>query len=182
MSTISQTNLDMWWSLARPRDKKDYGYGGDWLQYDVDASTDCSGIVCYLCAALTLGPQGWRWPRWPFSTEDWRVLNYGEKGPFGTISVALPTDVPADAAVKIGLHHGGGGPNSHMACTLMDPAGQINIESSGDYGQRMGGPARGLYLPDGVTVWNYWDDFAYLPGQIESEDWAPVLNELLGIS
>lgn len=178
---IAKTNVDFWWSVANPRDKKEYGYGGNWSATNVNASTDCSGVVSFVLAALTLGQPGWRWSRWPLSTESWRVLDYGQVGPFGTICVKSPADIPDDAAVKIGLHHGGGGPDSHMGCTLMDRPGGINIESSGDYGQRMGGPARGLYLPGGKTVWQYWNDFAYLPGPIESEDWSPVIDELMGL-
>lgn len=171
---ITKDNLDFWWSVAWPRDRKEYGYGGNWSPTNVNQSTDCSGIVSFVLAALVYGQQGWRWSRWPVSTESYRVVDVGERGPFGTICVARPEDIPADAAVKIGCYHGGGGPNSHMACTLMDRPGGINIESSGSYGQRMGGPARGYNHP-------MFKDWHYLPGPIESEDWTAVLDILLGV-
>lgn len=178
---ISRRNADFWWSIATPRDRKRYGYGGPWNRDDVNVTTDCSGLVSNCLEALTRGPEGFDWDREPYSTESWRALDYGQVGPFGSICVRTPADIPADAAVAIGLHHGGGGRNSHMGCTVFDPDfGQTNVESSGDYGQRIGGPARGLYLPDGKTVWDYWNDYAYLPGPIESESWAPVLGALTG--
>lgn len=172
---ILKTNVDAWWNIAWPRDNKEYGYGGNWQRDNVWATTDCSGIVSYVLAMLTGGPANFKWPRYPVSTESYRVIEVGQRGPFGTICVASPQDIPADAAVKIGCMHGGGGENSHMACTLMDRPGGINIESSGSYGQRMGGPARGYNNP-------IFHDWHYLPGPIQSEDWAPVLNELMGIS
>jgi hypothetical protein len=168
---ISRAHADFWWSIAWPRDRKRYGYGGPWNRDNVNITTDCSGLVSNCLEALVRGPEGFDWDREPYSTESWRVLDYGQIGPFGTICVRSPDDIPKDAAVAIGLHHGGGGPDSHMGCTVFDPVrGQINVESSGDYGQRIGGPARGLYLPDGHTVWNFWNDFAYLPGPIEGDD------------
>lgn len=168
---IPRRNADFWWGIAMPRDGKPYGYGGPWIEDDVNVTTDCSGLVSNCLEALVRGPEGFTWGREPYSTESWRVLDYGQIGPFGTICVRSPKDIPKDAAVGIGLHHGGGGPDSHMGCTVFDPVrGQINVESSGDYGQRIGGPARGLYLPDGHTFWSYWNDWAYLPGPIEGED------------
>lgn len=168
---IPRDHADFWWSIAWPRDKKPYGYGGGWNRDNVWITTDCSGLVSNCLEALVRGPEGFDWDREPYSTESWRALDYGQVGPFGTICVRYPSDIPKDAAVGIGIHHGGGGPNSHMGCTVFDPIkGQINVESSGDYGQRIGGPARGLYLPDGHTVWSYWNDWAYLPGPIQGEE------------
>lgn len=178
---IPRRHADFWWEIARARDRQPYGYGGPWDARDVTVSTDCSGLVSNCLEALVRGPDGFDFDREPYSTESWRALDYGQVGPFGSICVQTPADIPADAAVGIGLHHGGGGPNSHMGCTVFDPdVGQINCESSGDYGQRIGGPARGLYLPDGHTVWAYWNDYAYLPGPIESANWKAVSDALTG--
>lgn len=164
--TIPRANLAFLWSILTPRDRKPYGYGGRWQRDNPDITTDCSGIVSYVCAALTQGPNGFRWDRYPYSTESWRVVPVGGRGPFGTICVARPQDIPADAAVKIGCFHGGGGPNSHMACTLIDPdRGPINIESGGN-GQRIGGPAKGYNDPS-------FDDWHYLPGPIAAAVTTP---------
>ncbi|AMQ66969.1 lysin A amidase domain [Mycobacterium phage Bipper] len=172
---ITRRNADFWWSIAWPRDRKRYGYGGPWDQFDVNVSTDCSGLVSNCLEALVRGPDGFDWDREPYSTESWRVVDYGQIGPFGTICVRRPQDIPADAAVAIGCVHGAGaGPNSHMACTVFDPMyGPINVESSGTYGQRIGGPARGYNDP-------MFKDWHYLPGPIEGQDWQPVLDYLTG--
>lgn len=153
---ILRANVDYAWSIARPRDKKRYGYGGVWVRNDVNRTTDCSGIVTHILDALINGP-GMKWSRHGLSTEAYRYVGGpGSRGPFGTIRVARPGDIPANAALKIGLQHGpGGGANSHMACTLEGTA----IESSGSNGQRIGGPARGFNHP-------MFHDWFYLPGPI----------------
>jgi hypothetical protein len=67
--------------------------------------------------------------------------------------------VPANAVLKIGLHHGpGGGANSHMACTLEGVA----IESSGHDDQQYGGPAWGWNHP-------YFHQYYYLPGDVDGK-------------
>lgn len=93
------------------------------------------------------------------STESWRPIEVGQVGPFGTITVASPRDIPADAAVKIALHHGpGGGENSHMWCEVDG----VRMESNGTNGCVTGNNA----LPIDST---YGNDWAYLPGPIEGE-------------
>lgn len=165
MPVITRANLDYCFEIARPRDKKDYGYGGVWVKNDVNRTTDCSGIVTHMLDAATNGA-AMTWSRHGLSTEAYRYRGGNENdpnragaiGPFGTVRVLRPGDIPADAAVRIGLFHGpGGGANSHMACTIDG----VNIESSGSYGQRVGGPARGynhsmfkdwFYLPSGGGI------------------------------
>ena len=88
----------------------------------------------------------------------------GSRGPFGTIRVGRPGDIPSNAALRIGLLHGpGGGANSDMACTLEG----IAIESGGSYGQRAGGPARGYNH-------SMFHDWFYLPGPIVGAGAAPA--------
>ncbi|SDD58222.1 Putative peptidoglycan binding domain-containing protein [Mycolicibacterium neoaurum] len=155
--SVLRANVEYALSIAKARDKKPYGYGGVWVANNINRTTDCSGIVTHMLDALTRGQAGMRWSRLGISTESYRYVGGpGSKGPFGTIRVARPSDIPADAALKIGLQHGpGGGANSHMACTLQGLA----IESSGSYGQRVGGPARGYNHP-------LFHDWFYLPGPI----------------
>lgn len=155
---IASANVEYALAIARARDKRAYGYGGVWVYGNVGPTTDCSGIVTHMLDALVNGENMKRpWSRHGLSTEAYRYVGGpGSKGPFGTIRVGRPSDIPADAALGIGLQHGaGGGANSHMACTLKG----INIESSGSYGQRVGGPARG---------YNHamFHDWFYLPGPI----------------
>ncbi|QAY17445.1 lysin A [Mycobacterium phage Daishi] len=153
---VLRANVDYAFEIARARDKKPYGYGGVWVRDNVNRTTDCSGIVTHILDALVNG-RNMAWSRHGLSTEAYRYVGGpGSRGPFGTIRVARPQDIPADAALRIGLQHGpGGGANSHMACTLEGVA----IESSGSYGQRVGGPARGYNH-------SLFHDWFYLPGPI----------------
>lgn len=153
---IARANVDYALQIARARDKRPYGYGGVWHPTNLSRTTDCSGIVTHMLDALVNG-HGMKWSRHGLSTEAYRYVGGpGSRGPFGTIRVARPGDIPASAALRIGLQHGpGGGANSHMACTLEGLA----IESSGSYGQRIGGPARGYNH-------SLFHDWFYLPGPI----------------
>lgn len=153
---ILRANVDYAFQIARARDRKPYGYGGVWHPTNLNRTTDCSGIVTHMLDALINGPN-MAWSRHGLSTESYRYVGGpGSRGPFGTVRVARPQDIPGDAALRIGLQHGpGGGANSHMACTLEGVA----IESSGSYGQRVGGPARGYNHP-------MFHDWFYLPGPI----------------
>lgn len=162
--SVLRANVDFALAIARARDKKPYGYGGVWVPGNVNRTTDCSGIVTHMLDALTRGEAGMRWSRLGISTEAYRYVGGpGSKGPFGTIRVARPGDIPADAALRIGLMHGpGGGANSHMACTLQGLA----IESSGSYGQRVGGPARGYNH-------SLFHDWFYLPGPLVGSGATP---------
>lgn len=161
---ILRANVDYALSIAKARDRKPYGYGGVWVRDNINRTTDCSGIVTHILDALTRGQGGMRWSRLGISTEAYRYVGGpGSTGPFGTIRVARPGDIPGDAALRIGLQHGpGGGANSHMACTLQGVA----IESSGSYGQRVGGPARGYNH-------SLFHDWFYLPGPIVGSGETP---------
>ncbi|QFG15033.1 lysin A [Mycobacterium phage QueenHazel] len=153
---ILRANVDYFWSIFRPRNNKPYGYGGVWSKNDVNRTTDCSGLVTHALDAVINGPN-MSWSRHGISTESYRYVGGpGSRGPFGTIRVARPQDIPADAAVKIGLMHGpGGGANSHMSCTIEG----IACESSGSGGQRFGGSARHYNN-------SLYHDWFYLPGPI----------------
>jgi hypothetical protein len=144
---IPRRNADFWWSIALPRDRKPYGYGGGWARDNVNVTTDCSGLVSNCLEALVRGPEGFDWDREPYSTESWRALDYGQVGPFGTICVRGPADIPADAAVGIGLHHGGGGPNSHMGCT--PTKGKSTSKARGITGNGSAAPPEGSTCPTG---------------------------------
>lgn len=161
--SVLRANADYAMSNARARDDRPYGYGGVWHPTNLARTTDCSGIVTHTLDGLVNGTK-MTWSRHGLSTEAYRYCGgnendprrAGAKGPFGTIRVIRPGDIPADAALRIGLQHGpGGGANSHMACTLLG----VNIESSGSYGQQCGGPARGYNH-------SMFHDWFYLPGPI----------------
>lgn len=161
MPVLTRRNVDFAANNARARDNKSYGYGGTWHPTNIWRTTDCSGIVTHTLDG-TINGDRMTWSRHGLSTEAYRYIPVGGKGPFGTINVGSDrADVPHGSVLVIGLQHGpGGGRNSHMACDLES----IAIESSGSFGQQYGGPGR---------HWNHpmFHQFFYLPGVI---DGAPV--------
>jgi hypothetical protein len=149
-----------------------------------------------MCDAAQNGT-GMEWTRHGLSTESWRPRSMGggadpANGPFGTVMVDSPDQLPADAAVWIAFHHGpGGGANSHTWCQLAPAAGSLKVET-------MGGNST---LPDGGTVlWNGTDftdevrdvhdvdgngkyganNWWYLPGPIV-EDGTPIPHAPSGV-
>ncbi len=154
---VLEGNIEYAIAIAEARNDLPYGYGGCWQRLNIMATTDCSGIVTHMLDALLHGAE-MTWSRHGISTEAYRYVGPpGARGPFGTIKVARPRDIPDDAILRIGLHHGpGGGANSHMACTLQGR----NIESAGGgKGQHIGPPAWGYNNP-------YFHDWFYLPGPL----------------
>jgi hypothetical protein len=160
---ILRRNVNFAYGIAKARDNKAYCYGGCWVADDVWRTTDCSGIVTHLLDALLNGVR-MAWSRHDLCTESYRYAGGpGSEGPFGTIRVAKPGDIPHDAALRIGLLHGPqGGEDSHMTCTL-GAEYNIAIESSSSYGQQVGGAARGYDHP-------MFHDWFYLPGPITDDE------------
>lgn len=158
---ILRANVDYAFKIARARDGRPYGYGGVWHPTDLSRTTDCSGIVTHILDALVNGPN-MKWSRHGISTESYRYVGGpGSKGPFGTIRVGRPQDIPADAALRIGLMHGpGGGANSHMSCTLEGVA----IESRGGSVASGGGQIVGRHARHYNN--SLYHDWFYLPGPI----------------
>lgn len=164
MPTLTRRNVDYAANNARIRDNRSYGYGGQWRRDDPGPTTDCSGIVTHTLDG-TINGIAMTYQRHGLSTEAYRYIKVGAKGPFGTVNVGgNRADVPNGSVLVIGLEHGpGGGRNSHMACDLEG----IAIESSGSYGQQYGGPGRHWNNP-------LFRQFFYLPGTI---DGAPIPYE-----
>jgi N-acetyl-anhydromuramyl-L-alanine amidase AmpD len=153
---VSRTNVDFAKRIGRERVGNDYVYGGVWSAGNKDQGTDCSGICALLLDAVVNGA-AMRWSRLGLSTESWRPIEVGQTGPMGTVCVASPKDFPADAAVKLAIHHGpGGGVNSHMWCELDG----VRFESNGTDGCVTGSQARD------VNDTSYANDWHYLPGPI----------------
>jgi len=131
----------------------DYVYGGQWNPGDTSVGTDCSGLVVHILDAVVNGA-AMTWTRHGMTTESWRPIEVGQAGPFGTICVASPNDFPADAVVKVALHHGpGGGVASHMWCEFDG----VRAESNGSDGCVTGNQAMSVYDT------GYANDWAYLP-------------------
>ena len=145
---VSRAKLGQFDAWARARDNLYYGYG-EYFEPDPRYSTDCSGLVMSSAAWFKgLNP----YQRYG-STESFRlhqqvVYDLG----------FLPGPGGPEHFFKVGLYHGGGGPNSHTACTING----INWESSGSYGVQYGPPARGWNDP-------MFDDFWHFDGVLEEE-------------
>jgi hypothetical protein len=146
---------------------------GVWSPTDTSQGCDCSALAAHVLNGVLYGPH-MQWQRidpattpatW-ITTESWRPIEYFQAGPFGTID--LPSDdFPADAVVKIAIHHGNG-PDGHM---WVECDG-VRMESNGTNGcvtggaappdvlARSRGPARSVYDTSDA------DDWAYLAGPI----------------
>ncbi|MGH3956487.1 MAG: chitinase [Mycobacterium sp.] len=154
---VLRSNVNFAKRIFTDRVGNEYDYGGNWNPFNLRIGTDCSGLVIDELDAAVNG-SAMAWSRHGMSTESWRPIEVGEKGTiFGTICVASPKDFPADAAVKIAIHHGpGGGANSHMWCEIEG----IRMESNGSDGCVTGRAARSVYDT------SYANDWHYLPGPI----------------
>lgn len=156
---VTRAKIEEIKNFARSKNGLPYGYGGVFSATNPRQSTDCSGVVT---AALRMVHGMHPYSRGDgagipsISTEAYRYVGpVGSHGPLGTIKTTR-NQMPADAAIKIGLQHGyGGGANSHMACTIDG----IAFESRGTPGVLFGGTAR---------HWNnsLFHDFFYFPGPI----------------
>lgn len=160
----TRTNVEFAKRILTDRVGNDYVYGGNWNPFNLRVGTDCSGLVIDELDAVVNGT-AMAWSRHGMSTESWRPIDVGEVGTiFNTICVASPDDFPADAAVKIAIHHGpGGGANSHMWCEVDG----IRMESNGSDGCVTGSRARS------VDDTSYANDWHYLPGPILDRDPGP---------
>lgn len=128
--TITKARAQEVHDLARARAGLPYAYGGAFTR-DPARSTDCSGLVLQT-AAWYGGRTDWPGNRYG-STESFRlnhqiVFDLGFKRlPVGGIAA-----LPFEPVMLVGLQHGGGGVNSHTACTLMTmdiPGGPV-VESA----------------------------------------------------
>lgn len=166
----TRTNVDYAKRIFRARLGNPYVYAEEWSRTDERRGCDCSALVAHICNAVVYGT-GMQWRRidpasgaW-ITTESWRPVEVGERGPFGTVTVDGPDGFPRDAAVKVCLHHGeGGGVNSHMNCEVDG----VLMESSGDYGCCTNGTGA---IP---TTSDYWNDWAYLPGPVIADAGVPA--------
>ncbi|WP_112595877.1 glycoside hydrolase family 19 protein [Mycobacteroides abscessus] len=173
---VLRANVEFAKRIFQDRVGNDYVYGGNWNPFNLKVGTDCSGLVIDICDAVRNGT-AMAWTRHGMSTESWRPIEVGQTGTiFNTICVASPNDFPADAAVKIAIHHGpGGGANSHMWCEVEG----IRMESNGSDGCVTGNRARSVYDT------SYANDWHYLPGPITGQlgaDPVGVLARAAGLS
>jgi Domain of unknown function (DUF1906)/Cutinase len=163
MPAAVRTNIDYIKSEFSRRVGNPYQYAGVWSKSQIGQGCDCSALAAHILNGVLFGPD-MTWQRvdptrgnaW-ITTESWRPIEVGQRGPFGTITVAHPSDIPSDAVVKVALHHeGDGGPRSHM---WLECDG-VRMESASSKG-----------CATDPRAWpidhSYANDWAYLPGPIE---------------
>lgn len=171
---VTRANVEDAKAFIRARLGNPYVYGGALSPTAVRQGTDCSEVVQTVCEKA-LGRYRPGRQAEGATTESYRRKRQGGglpdwvPGPFGTIDVARPRDIPADAAVKIALHHGpGGGANSHMWCEVDG----MRVESRGG-GVGLITQPRAFAIDDRyATAW------CYLPGPIV-DDGTPVAPEVV---
>lgn len=140
--TVDQQPLDNPENIdGGPGDEYVYANCGDSNNFGV--GFDCSGLCGVVLPIAIFGPQyfaGIGYQRL-FSTETF-------PGPLNGFRQTSRDDlVNGTYALKVMIYHGGGGPNSHMAC-IVDG---IQMESNGDFGL--------CTAADEITPMSYWNDF-----------------------
>ncbi|OZE92125.1 hypothetical protein CH302_23725 [Rhodococcus sp. 15-2388-1-1a] len=153
MRTISRTQVDA---------TRAYIWSKDWLPYAYGGSGNPGGDCSWFAFAVAAHVQGMQANRRYGSTENcnrpgrYGATATGDAAQLGLIHVAKASDVPADALVKLGFMHGGGGYNSHVAGTFDG----LNFESRGMYRNRSG-----HVVAASARAWNdpLFHDFWYLP-------------------
>lgn len=156
MRTVSRTQADQVLAYIRSKAGLPYHFGGSG-----NPGGDCSWFA-YAPAAMLAGlPPNKRYG----STDAYNVRATWEKpdARLGLVQAPNRAGVPADAILKLGFLHGGGGANSHVSGTFDG----VNFESRGMYrgvsGHVVGGTAR---------AWNdgLYHDFWYLPARVGAAD------------
>lgn len=152
---VTRANVEATKAFIRARLGNRYVYGGA-LSTDPRVGTDCSEVWQ---TVLEMAHGRWKEGRQSegATTESYRYILVGGVGPFGTIRVARPQDIPANAAAKLAFHHeGNGGRSSHMWGELDG----MRIESASN--------PKGLCTAP--VAWpidhSYANAWAYLPGPI----------------
>lgn len=153
--TVTRKNVEFAKRVFVDRLGDPYVYGGYYDAFHLEVGADCSGSAGIFIGAAVYGADQMSWTR-QFATETF-------PGPFQAFRQVSQADLLSnDYPIKVCIHHGGGGPNSHMQITLDD----VVMESNGDSGTCTTG--RGAMSPAD----SYWNDFWILDGPIV-EDGTP---------
>lgn len=138
----------------------EYEYAGTFDPYNFGVGADCSGLCGIVLGAALNGPDGMTWGRL-FSTETF-------PGPLQGFRRTTQQDlITGNYPIKVMIMHGGGGPNSHMACQIDD----WNMESNGTYGV-----CTAINQITGVES-NYWNDWWVHDGPIvEDTIWRQPMS------
>lgn len=133
----------------------EYVYGGYYDAFNLKTGADCSGSAGIFIGAAINGADRMSWTR-QFTTENF-------PGPFQGFRQTTQADLlHGSYPIKVCIHHGGGGPNSHMQMHLDG----VVMESNGSHGTCTAG--RGAMDPADP----YWDAFWVMDGSIV-EDGTP---------
>lgn len=152
-----------------PGDEYDYAGVGDSGNFGV--GFDCSGLAGVVIATALYGFAYWVGKGYQrlFSTETfntWAASN-------GSWKQTTQADlVNGDYPIKVMIMHGGGGPDSHMACQIDG----WDMESNGDYGV--------CTEPPQITgiASNYWNDWWVWDGGItEDTTWRQPMSYPRGL-
>jgi hypothetical protein len=147
---IDRLTTDQYGSLVQPDignfdegPGDEYDYGGCYDPDNLGIGADCSGSAGIFLGAALLGPAGMSWDR-QFTTEtfcNWPPGNWRQTTQEDLVNNYYPA--------KVCIMHGGGGPDSHMNCSVDG----IVMESNGDYGTCTLG--HGAIAQDD----DYWNDW-----------------------
>lgn len=156
-------------NYARARHGLPYAYGGSFSTNPKD-STDCSGVVFSAAAILNGQSPNRRYG----STETARIARMnGVPAPCGIMPASSAAAIPNDAVLKIGFQHGGGGADSHTACTFFVDGKAYSFESRGWPGVLLTSPGSTARNPsnDQARAWNsaLFHDFWYYPGPVDGK-------------
>lgn len=121
----------------------EYLYAGVFDPYNFGVSADCSGLCGIVIGAAVNGPDNMQWTR-QFSTETFPSA-FSNNFRQTTKEDLIAGDYP----IKVCIMHGGGGPDSHMACQIDG----WNMESNGDHGVCT---APGQITGITSSYWNDW--------------------------
>ncbi len=153
--TLTRKNVEFAKRVFVDRLGDPYLYGGVYDAFHLGVGADCSGSAGIFIGAALLGADHMSWTR-QFTTEDF-------PGGFAGFRQVSQSDLlSGNYPIKVCIHHGGGGPNSHMQMQLDG----VVMESNGDHGTCTTG--RGAMSPAD----NYWNDWWVLDGSIV-EDGTP---------
>lgn len=143
----------------------EYEYAGVFDPYNFGIGADCSGLCGIVLGAAINGPNAMSWSRL-FSTETF-------PGPLPGFRRTTQADlVNGNYPLKVCIMHGGGGPDSHMACQIDG----WDMESNGDYGV--------CTMPPEITgiASNYWDTWWVWDGPItEDTTWRQPMSYPRGL-
>jgi hypothetical protein len=153
--TLTRKNVEFAKRVFADRLGDPYVYGGYYDAFHLEVGADCSGSAGIFIGAALLGADHMSWTR-QFTTEDF-------PGGFAGFRQVSQSDLlSGNYPIKVCIHHGGGGPNSHMQIQIDG----VVMESNGDHGTCTTG--RGAMSPAD----NYWNDWWVLDGPI-IEDGTP---------